>query len=115
MKYEKCHICGSNKFLLLHKTPKYNFGKCLNCGIFYINPMPKIQNNGAKKFYDDYSYNRAFIKFHENYKSLFRLSLRSKLKKIKSLLNQGSTNRSLKFLDVGCGGGGMYMRPKNWA
>jgi len=112
MKYEKCHICGSNKFLLLKKTNKYNFGKCLNCEVFYVNPVPKIKNDIAKNFYNKYGYNKNFIKFFKNYKPLFLLSLENKLKKIKSLLNQSLINRSLKFLDIGCGGGGYVYAAK---
>ena len=43
---ENCKICGMDDFHLLRKSQKYHFGRCRNCGFFYLNPMPKMIEKG---------------------------------------------------------------------
>lgn len=110
--HENCKICGSDEFVLLHKTKQYHFGRCRNCGFFYLNPMPKMTEEEIRQFYQSYSYNRQFIQNFEEYRSLIQYSLEGKINTIKNLLEINNIDQSWKFLDIGCGGGGYVYAAK---
>ena len=99
--YENCKLCGNNKFILLHKTSKYNYVKCSCCGVFSVNPLPKIPD----QFYNDYEFNKTFIELFDEYKLLYKNSLIGKLRRIEGLLNKALKVKQMRFLDIGCGGG----------
>lgn len=112
--YINCNICGKDDFHLLQKSQKYHFGKCDNCGFYYLNPMPKMTEKILKTFYYNYNHNKQFIKNFEKYKPLIKRSLKNKLNVAK--ISLGTTHnfmRSWKFLDIGCGGGSYVYAAKD--
>jgi len=102
IKYENCKLCGNNDFILLKKTAQYNFVKCSICGIFCVNPVPEISD----EFYQDYDFNRRFIKYFDKYKNLYLNSLNKKIKRVEKLINKTLEADKMRFLDIGCGAGG---------
>lgn len=112
--HENCKICGSDAFVLLHKTKQYHFGRCRNCDFFYLNPMPKMTEEEIKQFYQHYSHNRQFIQHFEEYRPLTQCSLAGKISTIRNLLEISNIDQSRRFLDVGCGGEDTCTQLKSW-
>ena len=99
-----CNLCGSNNFVPLKVTKQYRFGRCRECGLLYVNPMPKIVNEIASSFYHDYKrYNnlRKLAK-RRDYLELHRIAFEQKIKNVEKLVGRGTITR---FLDIGCGEG----------
>ena len=108
--HENCKVCRSDNFILLHKTEQYHFGRCHNCGFFYLNPMPKMTEEEIRQFYQDYDDDKQFIQMIERCKRLTWRSLKAKISIIRDLLGHNIDQR--RFLDVGCGSGGYVYAAK---
>jgi SAM-dependent methyltransferase len=115
MEYVNCNLCGlDDTRVLFTKKDKFrisedgfNVVKCQECGLFYINPRPSLEEMG--KFYPDtYSWKETLEAESFLTKCLRKLEkayryhlLQDEVSKVIKFIRRGSG----KVLDIGCGTG----------
>lgn len=106
---KKCINCNSEKIISIYQVPdrhynikgNFDLGKCISCGLVFMNPMPN--NEELSKFYAQDTYYSFHIDIYKE---------NSMVKKFfKTILFQDFTTKDPKFknkgkiLDIGCGNG----------
>jgi len=93
MEYVKCNICGTDDTYLVTSVESYNFVKCVNCGLVYLNP--RYTSEHLESLYTDYHCRKGM-----NEDSWFIL-MRKNFDEIAHFLNAKFQNKGT-ILDVGC-------------
>jgi SAM-dependent methyltransferase len=128
-KVKNCNLCGNNKFELFEKYSwkgkSFNFVKCNNCDLLFLNPMPAEKE--SKVYYGEeyrarYSKKWTYNPFKKMLMPLFKILFRARISRKpfdrfllvaffpftlrleKTLCREGllGINRTGKVLDVGC-------------
>lgn len=94
---KNCNFCNSKNLKLWTKVSFFKVDECSNCGLIFVNPS--LNSDGLNLFYKKYFLNR---KEHSESKKL--RFLQYDLDK-KFLLLNINTNKELKIIDIGGGGG----------
>jgi 2-polyprenyl-3-methyl-5-hydroxy-6-metoxy-1,4-benzoquinol methylase len=110
---KSCDFCQGN-FILIHRTKGYYFGRCAECGLYYV-PMSKLDNEKIVEFYQNYGHNVTLIRKHDSsWLEIMEYVFKKRIQTLKKYANI-STHKP-NFLDVGCGlGYFVYAAQKaNW-
>ncbi|MBI3631649.1 MAG: class I SAM-dependent methyltransferase [Candidatus Staskawiczbacteria bacterium] len=117
MKEIKCNLCGSEKYELLFNnydrllkidSEKFSVVRCKNCNLVYLNPQPTaeelIEHYPAQ--YGPYQDNDEIFKYGFLSRELRKIKRFFNKVKERSTLNKKIVDeKSINYLDFGCGGG----------
>lgn len=102
--WTKCNACGADSFVPLSKVEDWQIGKCAQCGMIFVNPIPffppaqEFSDMSADFQYTRYMYNitPAIIEYEQN-----------QFRQQTAVADQfrGHNHSLRRFLDIGCGSG----------
>ncbi len=99
-----CNACGADDFSQLSDVDGWHIGRCNNCSMIYINPMPFFEPSTE---FSEMSLDFQYTKFqHELTQDVLdhdKRQFRSNMDEISKLSNIDC--QPGKFLDIGCGPG----------
>lgn len=110
-----CKLCGKNKTKLLFKKEGYNFVKCQNCGLIYVNPRDSDET-AAKRYQEPYFHIKDFQKKDPDIigyfdyiqdRPIYEEYFEEKIKQIEKIKPAPG-----KILDIGCSLGYFLNRAK---
>ena len=107
-----CPLCGSEDFKLLKKA-SYSFGKCRQCGLYFLNPFPEFDKQELEAFYHNYDFNQGYIQDFADYEEDFKISLKKKLRVASAFNKYLVAGNRIRLLDIGCGSG-LYVKAANY-
>lgn len=102
LKWVICGACGSDAFRPLRKVGEWNVGRCSNCSLIYLNPMPvkkgAFADSSSSYYYTEFQLNitPSRVAF-EKRQFLMQVTEYSRLTRSHPVPG--------RFLDVGCGPG----------
>jgi SAM-dependent methyltransferase len=100
-----CNACGADSFQEIALVGEWHVGKCTNCSLLYVNPMPFFRT-AATEFADlsrDLYYTKGMYKISSD-------KIQAEMDQLRRQSEQatrytGRKFESPRFLDVGCGSG----------
>jgi len=99
----RCNACGADAFRPLCTVNGWQIGRCGNCSLIYLNPMPFFEPSaGFSKMSLDFQYTRFQHHITPAVLEHDRKQLRRQLEKVSRL---AGIDQPGKFLDIGCGSG----------
>lgn len=129
MKRINCDICGGQSYRFLYPTRdrsfpingSFQFVRCLNCGVFYLNPQPdleELQCHYPREIYFAYQSGKNLMNIVDNNKFILLRNIRNGIMKhfarISTVFQHekereysylGPIHPGMRVLDVGCGAG----------
>lgn len=100
-----CNACGADDFEMLSTVDEWTIGRCSQCGLVYVNPMPffepstEFSQQSLDFQYTQYMHRKItpeIIAFEKE-------QLRFQASEVSRLMAQNPSR--LRFLDLGCGSG----------
>lgn len=94
-----CPVCKSPDGKRIHKMEASSFWRCKNCGLEYIWPQPETEqlNSEYQDYYAGQRVDKAFDAVTELALPVLRMNIDNAFGEV--------AHATLRFLDVGCGGG----------
>jgi 2-polyprenyl-3-methyl-5-hydroxy-6-metoxy-1,4-benzoquinol methylase len=104
VRWISCNACGASAFRELSVVSGWHLGRCGNCSLTYLNPMPFFEPSAE---FSEMSLDFQYTRFQHNVTQALiehdRRQMQAQLALVSRLA--GRTARAGWFLDVGCGSG----------
>lgn len=99
-----CNACGEDVFSELSEVDGWHIGKCENCSMIYLNPMPFFEpSTEFSEMSLDFQYTRFQHEITQQVLEHDKKQFRRQVKMISRMV--GHDLPTGKFLDIGCGSG----------
>jgi 2-polyprenyl-3-methyl-5-hydroxy-6-metoxy-1,4-benzoquinol methylase len=99
-----CNVCGADAFRGLSKVDDWQIGKCGDCGLIYVNPIPFFE---AEKTFSKVSREFQYTEFQRHITPAVREHDKAQMRRQFGEIARmsGRSMESGKLLDIGCGSG----------